>query len=454
MKKINIVLINPPVNYREHDALPPLGLLNLASMVREHNVKILDCVNKNIKPDRILRYISPDTDIIGISCNYTNNANNVLKIARILKKHRRAVIFSGGTHATFDYENLLSNGIDYIVMHEGEETFSELVRTISAKKPKNPKIRTIKGISYIENGKVVVNPDRPLIDMDKLPMPAWDLINEHDYRTSYGLESAIETGRGCSFNCSYCVSCRMWKHKHRYKSAERIAAEFMDAQKRGVKILHLYADENFTAEPKIIIDICERLIAQHSRVAWVCGGRADSIAKHPNMLHHMKKAGCIMLGLGYETHNNSILRSYCKTTTEQINQKASMLIKKSGLISEGGFIFGSEKETLTTILRTLLFSLQLDFANYSILRPYPGTKYWDEKYRPHLDRLNSSVSLLHRQPWMIEWAQKIATLIFYFHPKTVIKMFIGRPYQKYIARRWYAKIFSIGFYELKSLVKA
>jgi radical SAM superfamily enzyme YgiQ (UPF0313 family) len=509
--QLKIILINPPVNYLEHDSLPPLGLLSLAAMVKEHNISILDCVNKKIKPQNILKSIPYDTDIIGISCNYTNNVNNVIKIANTIKKHRDTFIFCGGTHATFDYENLLRKGIDFVVMHEGEETFKELVEWLSKNKTTNttktntttintatgtktqfgnqeqwtkkqltkeqqinqslnqPNNQTlnqnitkpkkavlknlrIKGISYKEDDKFIVNPERQLIDMDNLPMPAWELINEKDYKTSYGIESAIETGRGCNFNCSYCVSCRMWKHKHRYKSAERITAEFMDAQKRGVKILHLYADENFTANPDMIIEICKKLIQQNNRIAWVCGGRADSIAKNPEMLTYMKRAGCIMLGLGYESQNNLILRSYCKTTSEKINQRASKLIRKSGMISEGGFIFGAEKETPTTIFKTLLFSLQLDFANYSILRPYPGTKYWNEKYRPYLDRLNSSVSLLHKHPWMIEWAQKIATLVFYLHPKTIIKMIVGKPYQKYIARRWYAKIFSIGVFELKYII--
>ena len=170
---MNIVLIEPPVDY-VFDISPPLGLLSLASMIRsQHNVKVIDCILEKIKLKNAFRHIKKNIDIIGISNNYTNNTHNVVHIAKQIKKaFPNKILVCGGVNATFDYKYLLNNGFDFVVRHEGELTFKELVSHINKG---NNNFNKIQGICYKKGGRIYVNKDRPLMkDLDDLPLPPWD----------------------------------------------------------------------------------------------------------------------------------------------------------------------------------------------------------------------------------------------------------------------------------------
>jgi len=447
---MNLLLIAPPVDY-VYDIYPPLSLLSLASMVRDkHQVEILDCVAKKIKLKNAFRHIKKNIDIIGISNNYTNNTHNVVHIAKQIKKaFPNKTLVCGGVNATFDYKYLLNNGFDFVVRHEGELTFKELVSHINKG---NNNFNEIQGICYKKGSRIYVNKDRPLIkDLDDLPLPPWDLIDDELYKGSIGKQSMIETGRGCTFNCNYCVSCRMWKHAHRYKSPKRIVLEFKLAEKRGINLLFLYPDENFTIKPKIVINICKELIKQKNRIPWIHGGRSDALVRNPDIARYMKKAGCKLFGIGFESSDDEILKGYNKNSSKELNEKALSIIKKNNLISEGGMMFGAPNETFKQIRETIKFSLKLDFVNYSILRPYPGNSYWHEKFRGKMRMLNGSLCLLHNNPQMVEWSQRIATLIFYLRFKTLKRLFSKNKYEKYFAKQYYKRIYSILLHDIREI---
>jgi len=446
---MNVLLIAPPVDCR-YDIYPPLVLLNLDSMIRDkHQVEILDCIAKKIKVKDVLKYIKNSVNVIGISNNHTNNTHNVISIAKQIKRiFPSKILICGGVNATFDYEYLLNNGFDFVVRHEGEVTFKELILYIDKE---NKNFNEIKGICYKKGNKIYINKERPLIkNLDDLPLPSWDLIDEELYKSSIGKQSMIETGRGCTFNCNYCVSCRMWKHTHRYKSSKRIALEFRLAEKRGINILFI-CDDNFTSNPKKVIEICKELIKQKNNLPWEVSGRNDNLVRNPEIIGYMKKAGCILYGRGYESNNDEILKKYGKCSSRELNEKALSIIKEKGLLSHGGIMFGAPNETFKQIRETIKFSLNLDFVVYAILRPYPGNSYWHEKFRNKTHLLNGSICLLHNNPLMIEWSQKMAILVFYFRLKTLKKLFSKNKYEKYYAKRNYTWIFLTLVYYFKNL---
>lgn len=441
---MKVLLMQPLVDY-VFDVCPPLGLLNLASMIRnKHQVEILDCAARKIKVKNVLRYVEKNIDVICISDNNTNNTHNVVNTAKQIKKaFPNKILICGGLNATFDYEYLLNNGFDFVVRHEGELTFKELISYLSKR---NINFNEIQGLCYKKGGKIHRNKDRLLIrNLDDLPLPSWDLINEELYRSGIGKQSIIETGRGCTFNCNYCATSKMWKHTHRYKSPKRIAKEFKLAERRGIDFL-LISDDNFTVNPKKVISICKELIKQKNNIPWMSGGRSDTLAGNPELAKYMKKAGCKIYGVGFESGNDKILKSYNKKTSKQLNEKALSIIKKNGLISQGSVILGAPNETFKQLKDTIKFSLKLDFASYSILRPYPGTIYWNERFRNKTHLLNGNLCLLHNNPFMIEWIQRIATLIFYFRPKALKRLFSKNKYEKYLAKKYYKLIYSILLY--------
>jgi len=221
---MKIIFIDPPTSseqiYGDWDLsgvdtyCPPLGLLYIASFVREngHTPYVIDMKMRKGSLQEISKFIlSIKPDIVGIS-SMTINILNANKIAEQLKEEGLdAPIVVGGPHITAAPQETLRRfkSIDYGVIGEGEITFLELIEKIDQKEP----LTDVRGIIWMNNdGQIVVNPPRSLIqDLDVLPFPAWDLLPDfpqgypHSALDTKRLPAAsIMTSRGCPFQCTFC----------------------------------------------------------------------------------------------------------------------------------------------------------------------------------------------------------------------------------------------------------
>ncbi len=97
---------------------------------------------------------------VGISC-FVAQIASCLEMAKIVReKNFEVPIVWGGWYPTTSLEETIySDYVDFVVRGEGEVTFMELVDALYASKP----LESILGITYKSNGKVVSNPDRPLL---------------------------------------------------------------------------------------------------------------------------------------------------------------------------------------------------------------------------------------------------------------------------------------------------
>lgn len=153
----------------------PIGLLSVGSYLesKNHQVKIFDFLVE--KTDNILFYyndilkdnINKDVlcgasqesfineikafcpDIIGISNLFTENLNESIKLAQIIKSlNPKIITVLGGACATINKKVLLTDNksIDFIVKGDGEMPLSELCHSLENKTD----ISNIKGISYFD----------------------------------------------------------------------------------------------------------------------------------------------------------------------------------------------------------------------------------------------------------------------------------------------------------------
>ncbi|MDN5321468.1 MAG: anaerobic magnesium-protoporphyrin monomethyl ester cyclase [Thermococcaceae archaeon] len=84
------------------------------------------------------------------------------------------------------YPLVLREGVDAVVIGEGENTFQELVKALKER----GSIRNVKGIAYVEKGDVKVSYREPIVNLDELPMPAYDLVDSKTYRATILGENA------------------------------------------------------------------------------------------------------------------------------------------------------------------------------------------------------------------------------------------------------------------------
>jgi radical SAM superfamily enzyme YgiQ (UPF0313 family) len=135
----------------------------------------------------------------------------------------------------------------------------------------------------------------------------------------------------------------------------------------------LFWGESFTTDQKYGEEICDEIIKRDLKISWSTTSRVDTL--NQPLLEKMKKAGCILLGLGIESYNQEILNNARKCITiEQIDRAVSM-VRRAGINSMGHFMFGLPGDTKETAAKSIKFACKnVDFAQFYCAIPYPKTE--------------------------------------------------------------------------------
>ncbi len=380
-EKAEVLLLVPPaINYNT----PPLGLLYLAATLEKNGigVRILDAALEKLSLEATfakIKEIAPK--IIGISV-CTPDYPLINKFSLILKKEiPQASIVLGGPHPTLDPEGALSAGhIDYVIRKEGEFSFIELVRALLA--GDTGQLSKIAGLSYKDNGRIVHNQDRPLIeDLDELPFPARHLVPLMQYR-NYGRVrkrkpvGVMITSRGCPLQCIFCAH-DIFGRKYRFLSAGKVIEEIKILQRDyGVKEI-LFREDNFTANRERVYEICGMMLKEKLDITWMCLADANSITA--DMAKKMKEAGCWHIGIGVESGNQSMQKVLKKYLDLEKVKNVFDFVQKAGIKTLAFFMIGNYSDTKETINDTIDFARRLntDFAIFTITTPFPQTELFD-----------------------------------------------------------------------------
>ncbi|MCP4721799.1 MAG: B12-binding domain-containing radical SAM protein, partial [Desulfobacteraceae bacterium] len=169
-------------------------------------------------------------DLIGFSVTNPSRINAVACARAARKLLPRAWIIFGGPAPTFMAKHLFKvcPEIDLMVQGEGESTILSLVKALAktpaevkpekARSVKGESIRTIKGIAFWENNKIVeTGPAEPIQELDSLVHPSTYFVYQH-----------LSMSRGCPGKCTFCGSPKFWGNKSiRYHSALWFAEEIL-----------------------------------------------------------------------------------------------------------------------------------------------------------------------------------------------------------------------------------
>jgi radical SAM superfamily enzyme YgiQ (UPF0313 family) len=141
----------------------------------------------------------------------------------------------------------------------------------------------------------------------------------------------------------------------------------------------LFVDDNFTLNPKRVIDLCSRMRKEKIEMEWICESRVD--CRSDEMLRSLVKAGCRILYFGIESANQWVLDYFDKRITPEQSKDAVAKARKAGIdVIVGSFIVGAPGETKKEIQKTLLFAqeLDIDIPQFNVLGAFPGTDLWEE----------------------------------------------------------------------------
>lgn len=322
---MKILLVDPHFSdYAwNQDVAPPLGLLYIASAIKEklfgivnhHEVRVLPMQLYKVKNKHNIRntFVSflkdyrPKIVGIGTITPSITNAINLTKLAREYSPN--SLIVLGGYQATVDYRNLLlsNKSIDVIVRGEGEKPFCKLVAATENNDLSN--IKKIHGIAFRSgDGKIVTTPrqDQIIDDIDKLPVPDRVLVPMEEIKLLSGSYRAggMITSRGCPWNCNMCCSSTMW-NTGVYRSAESVVSEIeILVNAFGINKIR-FEDDTFTADKKRVFKICKLIKERRIIFEWEARSRIDLADK--KMFRRMRDAGLRRLQIGVETINDNSL---------------------------------------------------------------------------------------------------------------------------------------------------
>jgi len=461
----------------------PIGIGYLAANLLSHhkNVKI---INEHVRPfskdllEEIVKTISPPY-IFGIS-TLTACAKRSNEIARLIKNlYPESKVILGGIHPTILPDGVLENDdIDFVLRRECEETLIEFYDAIKNRSDYSK----IKGLSFKTNGKVIHNPTADLPDLNQLSPFPYYLFDKHLDRYNF---SFIASSRGCPYDCIFCSQRIISGQKFRYVPTEIVLDE-MDLLINKYKQRHInFVDDNFTANPQRIIELCEGMIKKrfYEKATFDCQTRADAI--NDDILNLLKKAGCRLINFGLETASERLMVILNKRETVQDNIKAVKMAKKHGFGVSGTFIFGLPTETREERWQAyrLAKELNLDYVRFNNATPYPGTKLYEiAKAEGRLfigkdwSNLNACGSLVQdsltdsRLPYIPATCDEKtlrkdiikANLLFSLRINRVLKLLtkrVGPAGWFYLPPKWYLKpkewrdLFRLGFKLLGTLVK-
>jgi len=387
---MKILLINPPslssissvlpsALEEERGHNPPLGLLYIASFLKKKlencDIRVIDGPTENLNYSQLKERIKEfNPEIIGLTAmSFTViDALETAKLAKAINPQVKIVM--GGPHVhIFGKETLDLGNADFVILGEGEKTFYQLAKNIEDEE----KLKEVPGLVFYdqEHNLIHTGPAQFIENLDELPFPARDLIDNKKYYSVLGTSNLVTTmitSRGCPYRCLFCDRPHLGK-MFRARSPKNVVDEMEQCLNNyGIKEFLIY-DDTFTVDRRRVIDICQEIEKRKLNIVWDIRARVDTIDKE--LLAIMKKAGCERIHYGVESGTQKILDVLRKGITLQQVEKAFKLTKKAGIQTLGYFMIGNPTETKKDILQTIKFAKKInpDYVHITVTMPFPAT---------------------------------------------------------------------------------
>lgn len=414
MKKIKkVVLVNPMSTFHEtlfgpvidwREMNPPIGLCYLAAAVREagYDVSIVDSEALRYSVDETMKEIKKlEPDLVGITCK-TLWIMNAHEIAERVKKEIGVPVVAGGNHPTAIPERTIKEfpHFDTLVVGEGEVTFVELLKALSD----GSDLSAVKGIVFRKKDGFEITPPRERnMNIDSLPVPAWDLLPKLSkfYRPSLAYTTklpgfVIVTSRGCPGKCMFCdrstYGNRVTRHSPEY--VVNMIRELK--QKYGVKFFEIF-DDNFLLSRQHLFAVLDLLEKEKIKIRFTVQSRVDTIDEE--RLTRLKKAGCEVIFFGVESGSQEMLKAMNKGVQIEQIRKAFKMTRKFGIKASANFILGFPGESEETLKETESFIKELDILDASIFyfTPLPGSEIYEKinslgNYKEDWDKADGMIS--------------------------------------------------------------
>ena len=295
----------------------PLGLATVAGLTpREFPVELQDENVEEIKFDT-------DADIVAIGC-WSPQYLRSKELAQEFRRRGKTVVV-GGPYPTLCPERFVDGTFDVVFDGETENTWPEFCRDLAAGNTPKPVYKQVGNI-----------------DMQKSPVPRFDLIRKGDY-----LYYFIQTTRGCPFACEFCDIIITDGRVPRLKSIPQVLKEIETIVALGGKYIS-FSDANLIGNQKFAEQLLEALGEFGRKNNYPIQFSAEmtiTVAERPRLLELLRGANFTSIFVGIESPRiDSLMESKKRQNAHRPLLDSVRLIQSHNLMIVAGMIVGFDHD--------------------------------------------------------------------------------------------------------------
>lgn len=373
---------------RKMQPYPPLGTLMVAAVLRDagFEVALFDSTFE-ASPEAFAAALERHRPRLVFICE--DNFNFLTKMCLLRQRElafefsaaaRRcgAAVVANGSDASDRSEDYLRAGANFVLVGEPEDTAVELARSLLRQEP--PAAAGIAGIAWLESQAVRRGSPRPLInDLDRLPSPAWDLVDLDPYRRAwkgahgYFSLNAVSS-RGCPYRCNWCAK-PIYGQMYHAQSPQRTAREMRRLKDTAAPDQLWFADDIFALSASWTGEFARSVEALDARIPFRMQSRCDLMTRPT--VEALGRAGCVEVWMGAESGSQRILNAMDKGIRVRHIYQARENLRAHGIRACFFLQFGYPGEGWDEIQETvrMVRDTRPDDIGISVSYPLPGTRF-------------------------------------------------------------------------------
>jgi len=389
MGQKKIILFRPTASILYRQGEVPLQLLSIARMhMPEYDVHIV-CSEVGLQK-RPRAEVEKEIDSLLDDCLYfgvTAMTGYGLKEAKeicqwVRRKSPETKIVWGGWHSSLLPEQTLQEeAVDFVVVGQGEDTARELAEALEAGKSD---FSHIKGLGWKRGDELVMNPPRPIGDIDPYPPLPYhkvdmDMFEQHATERMVGIITSV----GCPLDCGFCADRAVYKGKWKRTGVQKTLDELkLLRDQYGVKVVKIL-DSNFFVDWHRGLDILRGMRELGMRAFWINARIPKLLKATPEDLKLFRDTVNFFL-VGAESGSDETLQLVTKLQTVDDIKRVGKMYGDAGVPVCFSTLVGTPYEdrnkwkeewdlTVAMIDELLDASGNLHTAQVHVYTPYPGT---------------------------------------------------------------------------------
>jgi radical SAM superfamily enzyme YgiQ (UPF0313 family) len=296
-------------------------------------------------------------DMVGLTgmAGYLPRAREIAEICR-----RKGILVVIGGPGVSRQPHSCIDSFDHLILGEAELTWPQFLDDL-----KEGRARRV----YRQVGGV---------DLALTPVPRWESLAK--YAQYYWL-GAVQTSRGCPFDCEFCDVSLLFGGRYRTKPIDIVLQEVINLEKLGFGTI-AFCDDNFIGNPGYAKKLLRKLIPLNRSFSKPIGFGSEmsiNMAKDEELLELLADANFREISIGIESPNKDSLKETGKLQNYRSNLVEDILkIQSYGIPIRASLIVGfdhDEKDIFDQHFQ-FLHDACIPTPSVRVLMAPLGTKLW------------------------------------------------------------------------------